>query len=159
MSDAEVESLRDAAYVPVNSITAYSKILDTREKRIDDLLAKRHYPGRERDLHDLIDQMSLIADELNDHLDIYSKQHRDVRKALPKLVQGTERWSSSLRAPADDSAYKVVRKIALDALQDTRTLAEGMETEEAEYFKAHPDEAKKEKERANSPHDPTAKPE
>jgi hypothetical protein len=159
LSEREVDSLRDAAYMPVDSMIAYEKILDTREKQIEDLLAKRHYPGREKDLHDLMDQMASIVDELNDHLDKYSAQHRDVRKELPKLVKATERWSTALRAPPDDAAYKVVRRIALDSVKDTRDTAEQMETELEKYFTEHPDAAKAEKERAKHPHDPYATPE
>jgi len=152
MSDAEVESLRDAAYVPMDRIAAYVKILDTREKRLDGLVSKRRYPGRADELHDLMSQMAGIADELSDNLEELDKQHRDVRKALPKVVSATERWSTALRAPADDVAYNVERKLALDALKDMRELAEGMETEEEAYFKEHPEAEKAEKERVAHPH-------
>ena len=152
MSDAEVESLRDAAYVPMDRIAAYVKILDSREKKIDGLVSKRGYPGRADELHDLMAQMAAIADELSDNLEELAKQHRDVRKALPKVVSATERWSTSLRTPADDVAYNVERKLALDALKDMRELAEGMETEEAAYFKEHPEAEKAEKERVEHPH-------
>lgn len=156
MSDAEVEALRDVAFVPVDRISEFEKILDKREKQIDALVAKRWYPGRAEDLHDLMAQMAEIADELSDNLDEYKKNHRDVRKALPKLVLGIERWSSSLRAPADDKAYNIERKLALDGLKDMRDEAEQMETEEAAYFKAHPEAEKVEKERAAHPHATTA---
>jgi len=156
MSEAEVEALRDAAFVPVDRIVAYEKIIDTREKRINELLAKRWYPGRSDDLHDLMEQMAGIADELSDNLDEYDKNHRDVRKALPKLVLAAERWSSSLRAPGDDKAYNVERKLALDTVKDLRDEAEQMETEQTTYFKAHPEAEKAEKERAAHPHATTA---
>ena len=155
MSDAEVESVRDANYVPAECIAAYEKILNTREKEIEELLAKPRHAGREQDLHDLMEQMAAIADELSDHLDEYGAKHRDIRKALPKLVLATERWATSLRAPADDATYKVVRKLALDAVQDMRDEAEKMETEQEAYFMAHPDAAKAEKERLSHLHDPT----
>ena len=155
MSDAEVEAVRDANYVPSDCIAAYEKILNTREKEIEELLAKPRHAGREQDLHDLMEQMAAIADELSDHLDEYGAKHRDIRKALPKLVLATERWATSLRAPADDATYKVVRKLALDAVQDMRDEAEKMETEQEAYFMAHPDAAKAEKERLNHLHDPT----
>ena len=156
MSDAEVESVRDAKYVPVDCIAAYEKILNTREKELEGLLAKPRHAGRELEIHDLMDQMAAIVDELSDHLDEYSAKHRDVRKALPKLVSATERWATVLRAPAENEAYKVVRKLALDAVSDTRDEAETMETEQQAYFTAHPDAAQAEKDRASHPHNPTA---
>jgi ribosomal protein L12E/L44/L45/RPP1/RPP2 len=149
MTASEVEKLRDAAYVPNDRIDAYIKILDSRAKSIDDLLAKRRHAGREQDLHDIFDQMGAIADELNDNLEEYSPKHRDLRKVLPKLLSATERWSTSLRAAPDDPAYKVVRKIALDAVQDVHDAAATMQTDQVAYYKAHPEAAQAEKNREN----------
>ena len=155
MSQAEVESLRDAAYVPLDRIKAYEKILDDRERRIEQLLTKPRRPGFAFDMHDAIDQFGSIADELNDNLDEYDAKHRDVRKALPRLVEATERWSTTLRAAGDDDGYAVVRRTALDALKDMRTSAEEMQTTLTAYFKDHPDALKAEKARSSAPHSPT----
>ena len=96
MSDGEVESLREAAYVPLDRIAAYEKILDTRSSRLDSLLRARRHVSFPEDLHDLLDQIAAIADELNDNLDEYRAHHRDVRKGLPRLEQGDR--------PLDESA-------------------------------------------------------
>lgn len=154
LSQKEIESLRDAAYIPTERIAAYEKILNTREKEIEDLMSKPHRPGFGQDMHDLLDQFGAIANEFNDNLDEYSSKHRDVRKALPKLIEATERWSTAVRAPADDQAYNVVRRIALDSLKDMRDAATTMQTEQAAYFKAHPEAVKIEKERADEDHAP-----
>jgi hypothetical protein len=154
MSQKEIESLRDAAYIPSDRLVAYEKILNTREQEIRDLLSKPHRPGFAQDMHDSIDQFGAIADEFNDNLDDYSSKHRDVRKALPRLIADIERWSTTLRAPENDDAYNVVRRIALDSLKDMRNAATRMQIEQAEYFKAHPDAAKLEKERADPEHAP-----
>ena len=154
MSQAEIESLRDASYMPVNKIKAFEKMLDDREHRIDELLKKGRGPGNALEMHDAMEQLGAIADELNDNLDDYNSKHRDVRKALPKLVQATERWSTSLRAAGEDDRYNVVRRIALDTLKDTRSLAEEMEASQQAYFKEHPDAEKLEKQRASAPHTP-----
>jgi hypothetical protein len=154
MTGAEVEKLRDASFIPNDRIDAFVKILDSRAKSIDELLAKRRRPGREQDLHDLFDQVSGIADELNDNLDDLGPKHRDIRRALPKLIEATERWSTSLRAAADDPAYNVVRKLALDAVRDVHDAAVTMQTDQIAYFKAHPEAAKAEKDRVSAPSEP-----
>lgn len=159
MSEAEIESLRDASYVPSDRIAAYVKILDTREKRIEDLLARKGHPGFAEDMHDLVDQFGAVADELNDNLNEFETRHRDVRKALPKLVEDTERWSTMLRSAPDDEQYRVVKKIALDALKDMHDEAQEMETSQQTYFTAHPDAAKNEKKRSANPHAPSDNPE
>jgi hypothetical protein len=154
MSQKEIEDLRDAAYIPNDRILTFVRILNTREQEIEGLLSKPHHPGFGQDMHDYIDQFASIADEFNDNLDDYQSKHRDIRKSLPKLVSAIERWNTTLRAPADDEAYNVVRKMALDSLKDMRDAATTMETEQAAYFKAHPDAAKIEKERADPDHNP-----
>lgn len=150
MSEAEVDRLREAAYIPADRIDAFIKILDSRSKRVQDIVSKPRRPGREQDLHDLFDQFSGIADELNDNLDEYGPKHRDLRKALPKLLLATERWSTTLRAAPEDSAYKVVRKLALDAVKDIQDAATAMQTEQIAYFKAHPEAALAEKNRTEN---------
>lgn len=155
LSQKEIESLRDAAYIPNDRILTFVRILDTREREIEDLVSKPRRPGFNQDMHDLLDQFASIADEFNDNLDEYQSKHRDIRKSLPKLVSAIERWSTTLRAPAHDQAYDVLRKMALDSLKDMRDTATSMQTEQAAYFKAHPDAARLEKERADPNHAPT----
>ena len=153
LSQREVDDLRDAAFVPVDRILVYQRILSDREKRIQELLARRKgHTDFAGELHDALEQFGAIADELNDNLDEYSRHHRDVRKALPKLVEATDRWSTLLRSPADDERYTVVRRIALDNVKDTRELAQSLQTDLTAYFKAHPDAEKEEKKRAGDPH-------
>lgn len=154
LSEKEVDALRDSAYIPMDRVNAYEKILNIREQQIEQLLSRPHRPGFNQDMHDLLDQFGAIADEFNDNLDEYSVKHRDIRKALPKLIASTERWSTTLRAPADDNAYKVVRRIALDAVTDMHDIATKMQTEQDAYFKEHPDAVKLEKQRADDNHAP-----
>jgi len=154
MSQKEIETLRDAAYVPNDRVMAFVKILNTRDQEITDLLSKPRRPGFNQDMHDLLDQFAAIADEFNDNLDEYQSKHRDIRKSLPKLISSIERWSTTLKAPADDNTYNIVRKMALDSLKDMHETATSMETEQAAYFKSHPDAAKTEKERADPEHAP-----
>lgn len=156
LSEKEVDLLRDTAYEPIARVAAYIRILDDRQKWVDELVHGRQHLTTADDLHDALDQFGQIADELNDNLDQYNQKHRDIRKALPKLVEATERWSTSLRAANDDVHYNVVRRIALDALKDTRQIADQMRTDQEAYFKEHPEAEKAEKSRREDPHAPTA---
>jgi hypothetical protein len=148
LSEREVESLREASYVPLERIAAYVTILNDREKIIETLLSKPHRVGFGEDMHDAIGEFGAIADELNDNLDEYNAKRRDVRKALPKLIGATDRWSTMLRAAGEDEKYKVARKIALDTVKDMHDLAVQMQVDLGAYFKDHPEAAKAEKERA-----------
>lgn len=138
LSDAEVERLRDSAYFPPSRILAFIDFLDLRIGRIDKLTTGKRQPGREEDIHDLMEQIASIADNFVDNLDDYSKYHRDIRKVLPKVVSATERWATSLRTPPEDAAYSVSRKLALESLADVRASATKLVEEQKAWFFAHP---------------------
>ena len=138
LSEAEVEKLRDTAYYPPNRVLAFIQFLDDRVKAIDKLCNGKRQPGREEDIHDLIEQFTSIADDFVDNLEDYSKYHRDVRKVLPKVITATERWGTSLRTPPENEAYSVSRKLALESLADVKESATKMVDEQKDWFIAHP---------------------
>ena len=138
LSEAEVEQLRDSAYYPADRVIIFIKFLDSRAKRIQDLFAHPRQPGREQDTHDLLEQFTAIADELDDNLDDYGPHHRDIRKSLPKLIDAAERWSSALKTMPDDEAYNVSRKLALESIRDLREAATNLVEDQRTWFAAHP---------------------
>ena len=138
LSDAEIEQVRECRYVPSDCVLLFVKFLDQRTKDIQDLYAHPRKPGREQDTHDLIEQFTSIADELDDNLDDLGPRHRDIRKALPKLVAATERWATALKTPAENEAYAVSRKLALEAVRDLRESATQLIEEQKAWFIAHP---------------------
>jgi hypothetical protein len=134
----EVEQLRDSAYFPDQRVLVFVGFINDRVQALDALFAKPRRPGREQDTHDLIAQINAISGECEDNLLEYRKQHRDLRKVLPKLVSATERWASSLKGPADDPHYSLTRKLALDSVRDLRDDATEMVPEQKAWFAAHP---------------------
>ncbi len=138
LSDAEVEKLRDTAYFPPDRVNAFLEFLDQRTKEIEKLSAGRRQPGREEDIHDMMEQFTSIADDLDDNLDDYGKYHRDIRKVLPKVVAATERWGTILRTPPEHEAYSVSRKLALETLADIRETATKLIDDQKAWFLAHP---------------------
>jgi hypothetical protein len=138
LSEGEVDQLRDVAYYPPDRVLLFIKFLDARVKTIQDMYAKPRHPGREQDTHDLLEQVTLIADELDDNLDDYGPHHRDVRKALPKLIEATERWSSALKTPPENEVYNVSRKLALESINDIRDAATTLLEDQKTWFLAHP---------------------
>jgi hypothetical protein len=138
LTQAEVEQVRDARLNPPDCVLLFVKFLDLRTQEIHDLYAKPRRPGREQDTHDLLEQFTSIADELADNLDDYGPRHADLRKALPKIIDAADRWSSALKAPPDDPAYSVARRLALESIRDLRESSTELTTEQATWFKAHP---------------------
>lgn len=138
LSDKEVEQLRESAYYPNDRILLFIKLLDARDKSIHDLFAHPRKPGREEDTHDLLEQFTSIADELNDNLDDYRFHHRDIRKSLPRLLNAAERWTSDIKSPAENNSYGVSRKLALEAIRDIREEATRLIGDQNAWFAAHP---------------------
>jgi hypothetical protein len=138
MSEGEIEQLRESAYFPSDRIVVFIKLLDARNKRIQDLYAHPRKPGREQDTHDLLEQFTNIADELNDNLDDYGPHHKDIRKVLPKLIDAAERWASDIKQPPENAAYDLSRKLALEAIRDIREEATRLVEDQKTWFAAHP---------------------
>jgi len=138
LSDGEVDKLRDLAQDPPERLMAFIGFLNQRADRIEKLATGKRMPGREEDLHELMQQMNSIFDDLADNLDEYGKYHRDVRKVLPKLVSAAERWATVLKTPAENQEYSVARKLALESLNDVHDEAAQMIAEQKAWFLAHP---------------------
>jgi hypothetical protein len=138
LSEKEIEQLRDSAYFPSDRVIVFIKFLDQRSKAVQDLFAHPRKPGREQDTHDLLEDFTSIADELDDNLDDYGTHHRDIRKSLPKLVEATDRWATALKTPPDDSSYSVSRKLALESIRDIREAATKLIEDQRTWFTAHP---------------------
>ena len=124
--------------MPNERVEVFIKLLDERTDTIRTLTAKPRHPGREQDIHDALEQFISIADSLEDNLNEYEPRHRDIRKALPKLLRAIERWSSIIKSPADDEAYNVSRKLSLETIRDLREDAEHLTDNQKVWFAAHP---------------------
>lgn len=137
MSEAEIDRLRDVAPEPQQRLLAFISFLDKRANAIEKLVSGSRHPGREQDIHDLMEQFNSICDDLGDNLDDYSRRHRDVRKVLPKLISASERWATVLRTPPQDERYNIARKLALTSLGDVQDSARQMVEEQRTYFQTH----------------------
>jgi hypothetical protein len=138
LTQVEIDQVREARYFPADCVLLFVKFLDLRTQELHDLYAHPRRPGREQDTHDLLAQFTSIADQLSDNLDEYGPRHVDLRKALPKILTGTGRWSAALNAIPDNDAYTVTRKLALDSLRDLRDSTTQLAADQAAWFKAHP---------------------
>jgi hypothetical protein len=144
LSEGEIEQIRESAYVANDRVMVFIKLIDVRIKTLQDLYTKPRRPGREQDTHDLLEQFTALADELNDNLDDYGPRHRDIRKSLPKLVDATERWATAVKTPPGNETYTVQRKLALETIRDIRDEATQMIDEQKAWFAAHPPQKDKE---------------
>ncbi|MGI4755699.1 MAG: hypothetical protein ACRYGF_02490 [Janthinobacterium lividum] len=138
LSEAEEEQVREAAIDPSHRVAVYQAIIETRVKRIQDVLANTRAQGRREDIRKNMDEITGLVDELQDNLEEYEHAHRDLRKPLPKLLDAALRWESVLKQPPDSDTYNLTRKLALEAVADIKKEAGEMLPAETAYFKEHP---------------------
>jgi hypothetical protein len=138
LTQAEIDQVREYRYYPADCVLLFVNFLDLRTQELHDLYAHPRRPGREQDTHDLILQFTSIADQLSDNLDDYGPRHVDLRRALPKILIATDRWSAALNALPEDAAYNVARKLAIESLRDLREDTTQLAADQATWFKAHP---------------------
>ncbi|WP_263375065.1 hypothetical protein [Granulicella aggregans] len=138
LSQKEIEELRDTNRLPNERVMAFIRFMDERTETIRKLSAGPRHPGREQDIHDTLEQFTAIADNLEDNLNEYGPRHRDIRKALPKLLRAIDRWSSVIKSPPDDDAYNISRKLALESIRDLREDTERLIEDQKIWFAAHP---------------------
>jgi hypothetical protein len=149
LSDREVDQIRESRLIPADSILLFVKFLNDRADRITALYAKARRPGREEDTHDLLEQFTSIADELDDNLEDYGPRHADLRAALPKLIEAADRWATQIKTPPDNDAYSISRRIALESVRDLKDVAAQMNTDQQAWFKAHPPAKQKAQQQEN----------
>jgi hypothetical protein len=138
LSESEVEKLRDVAAAYPERVLLFTSFLDDRAKAIQTLTTGRRHAGREEDIHDQFEQFASIADDLEDNLEDYGPRHRDLRKALPKLLAATDRWLTAIKTPPSNEAYEVSRRLALESVNDIKEDVSKLIEEQKTWFAAHP---------------------
>ena len=58
---------------------------------------KESAADRGKRIHDLLEDFNYIADELDSNLDMYARQHSDMRKVLKEVVEAYTDWQLKLR--------------------------------------------------------------
>ncbi len=138
LTDTEVDQVREVADQPNERVALFRKFMDERIAHIHDVASARRIADREKQLHDLMQQFSGLADELDDNLDDYQSRHADVRKALKKLVAASEKWPAVLAEPPDNAAYSIVRENAQEAAKDIHESAQKLLDDQDAWFAKHP---------------------
>jgi len=94
----ETDELREAAQDPENRFKLYIKFAQERLVAAEDLRSPTTPPtDRGQRIHDALEDFSNLVDEISDNVDNYSRQHQDLRKQLPLLIQADTGWQERLR--------------------------------------------------------------
>ena len=124
LTDAEVDKIRELADQPEKRILLYVEFTKTRMLAIDQLRADDKIKDRGKQIHDLLEDFTSLSDELDNNIDMFDRQHEDLRKALKVVVEAYTDWQLKLRSikeapnvPAEEMrAYDFPLESAIDSV-------------------------------------------
>jgi flagellar biosynthesis/type III secretory pathway chaperone len=155
LTEAEVNQIRDLAQEPQQRIRLYLKFLRARAEALDHLrLDPRFSADRNQKIHDLLDDITALLDELDDNLDQYAAQKADLRKPLQDVIEFGSDLQAKLRQLKQASVadarqaqsakdYAFVLDSALDAASASLEHARSLEKEQQQTMKGRVAQKKK----------------
>jgi len=98
LNDKEVDQLRETAIEPDKRLKLMVEFTKARMLAIDQLrsdpkLAK----DRGKRIHDLLEDLGTLVDEIDDNVDDYNQREADLRKPLKEIVQMDTEFQAKLR--------------------------------------------------------------
>ena len=98
LNDKEVDQLRETAIEPEKRLKLMVEFTKARMLAIDQLrsdpkLAK----DRGKRIHDLLEDVGTLVDEIDDNVDDYNQREADLRKPLKEIVQMDSEFQTKLR--------------------------------------------------------------
>src|SRR5258706_7836797 len=99
LTEAEVAKIRDSSDEPQKRILLYVQYAKARLLAIEQLRADNKLKtDRGKQIHDLLEDFATISDELDSNVDMFQRQHEDLRKALKQVVEAYTDWQLKLRS-------------------------------------------------------------
>ena len=140
LTEEQVEKIAEAGIDPNARVALYTQYLNEHADAIKALTNRKVSDARASRLNDALEDFTALMDELGDNLDICSDRKADIRKSLKTLNDDCPRWQAILRALAGEPTFNLARKEAIESSEDLIGQATRLLTEQADYFKLHPDE-------------------
>src|SRR5258708_7386060 len=105
LTDAETDQLREVAIEPEKRIRLFVKFARARMEAIEQVRSDPKFAeGRGKRLHDLLEDVSAIVDEMDQNIEEYDRQKADLRKALKEVVEADSELQLKLRAIKEGAA-------------------------------------------------------
>jgi hypothetical protein len=125
LNDLEVEQLRDATDQPDKRIRLMVQFARVRMTAIDQLRSDpKLATGRGKEIHNLLEDFTTLAEELEDNLDMFQRHRDDIRKSLKQTIEAYSEWQLKLRAlkdtsdPAEKRHYEFALETAIEVVAD-----------------------------------------
>jgi hypothetical protein len=145
LNQVEIDQLRDVAQMPEKRIGLYVKFIRARGESLAQLASDPRYTeDRSAQIHDLLEDITLLLDEMDDNIDGYADK-ADLRKALKEAMAMDTELESKLKAMnqraaqpehnANPKSYALVLDDALEAVTGSLDHARKVMAEQEERAK------------------------
>ena len=109
LTDAETEQLREVAMDAEPRLKLYIKFARARVVAIEQIRSDPKFAEeRGKRIHDLLEDLGNIVDEMDNNIATYDRQKADLRKPLKEIIEADSEFQGKLRAlkeaPATDPA-------------------------------------------------------
>jgi hypothetical protein len=136
----EVDQLREVAQEPEKRIPLYVKFIRVRATNLEQLSTDPRFTAdRGSQIHDLIEDVDTLVQEMDDNIDVYVERHFDLRKPLKDVIELDNELQGKLRTmkqsanPEQVKTYGFALDNAIDSvngsLDGARKLMQDQEVE------------------------------
>jgi hypothetical protein len=125
LNEKEIDQMREVADYPDKRLELMISFVRARVNSIDQLRTDaKNAKDRPMQVHDLLQDISSLLDEIDDNVDMYSSHKTDMRKGLRLLIEADSEWALKLRElkekspPEELEQYSFVLTNAIEAVSD-----------------------------------------
>jgi len=125
LNSKEIGALRETRQAPNDRLKLYAKYAKARVDTVEHLLSDPRFAAdRGPQVHDLLQDIGRIVDEMDDNVDMYAGDKYDIRKPLKDIIQSDTEFQLKLRqikenANSNPAAAEELRKNYQFVLDDT----------------------------------------
>jgi hypothetical protein len=87
LTDAEVDQLRETAIEPEKRLKLMVEFTKARMTSLEQVRTDPKAKDRGKRMHDLLEDISTLVDEIDDNVDDYNERSADLRKPLKQVVE------------------------------------------------------------------------
>lgn len=125
LNEKEIDQMRETADVPDKRLELLVSFVRARMANIQQLEANgKTAKDRPMQIHDLLQDVTALLDEIDDNIDMYSSHKADMRNGLTLLIEANSEWQLQLRRlkaqspPEELDQYSFVLANVTDAVND-----------------------------------------
>jgi hypothetical protein len=128
LTDEEVDQLRETAQMPNKRIELFLKFINARMLALQQVQSDPKLTDRPKQIHDLLDDFNALTDQLDDNLDMFSRQKADFRKSLKKAIEAYSDWQVKLRTVKESAKPEELKEFSFSLETATENVNAGADT-------------------------------